>query len=675
MTEWIITSSVLITVVIVLRFLFKGKISRRLQYALWGLVLLRLLMPLPLLSSQFSVMNWAKTSENPVITYNVTDSSRLPDLAPAALGTDATETDRMAVQDEYKQKMAQVRAAVGTPLTVADLFSIIWLIGAIALGLWFIGTNLVFYKQLRKTRKVYDADCKLSVYISEGLASPCLFGILHPAIYLTPKAAENENGILHVFAHELCHYRHGDHIWSLLRGLCLAVWWWNPLVWTAAILSRTDSELACDEGVIKQLGEENRLAYGRTLVDMISVRDIPSGLMHAATTMFSGKHGVKARLNMIIKNPKTIIPAMIAVVLIAALCVGCTFTSAKNTHLSEQEALEKLAASVKHSNNATNATTETPIPTGIVEAGINVPDVVLEKAKELVSQWFQDARASFPDNHYINWKVESLKYSYTYDDFDGMTLQVYRMNYEYLSETPENVVMAGGMYATEDGWIMPSYPDCMFLIFRQDGGTLTFLHAIMENDCAPGDATFTNDLRQALDLAEFNKKLETAVSGYYLKADPANSGDLKIYNVKNYGGGYLVLTEKYRGMGESRTILFFVDHEYRTKMRASGDMPISPCFSANLIKDQDKSIIYGNFKNKKWDPTTDFVLDVQIDNIKISFEDGSVITESVSMDKGYIIVANTLSKIKNIEVYNKNGELQSDLNDSMCTEYNFSKIE
>jgi len=43
MTEWIITSSVLVVVVIVLRTVLKGKISLRLQYALWMLVVVRLL--------------------------------------------------------------------------------------------------------------------------------------------------------------------------------------------------------------------------------------------------------------------------------------------------------------------------------------------------------------------------------------------------------------------------------------------------------------------------------------------------------------------------------------------------------------------------------------------------------------------------------------------------------
>ncbi|QCX34485.1 hypothetical protein FDN13_12665 [Caloramator sp. E03] len=172
------------------------------------------------------------------------------------------------------------------------------------------------------------------------------------------------------------------------------------------------------------------------------------------------------------------------------------------------------------------------------------------------------------------------------------------------------------------------------------------------------------------------RKLEAAVTEYYLKADPANRGTLRIYNIKKYGSGYLVLTEKYRGEGESFSVLFLVNHDFNIVAKAPGDIPKSPCFSANVVKDQGKSIVYGNFKNKKWNPKTDLVVDVQIDFIKITFEDGTYIREQVSMDKGYIVVADTLSNIRNIEVYNSKGELQSDLiNESSCSEFSFIKEE
>ncbi|TEB14112.1 Methicillin resistance mecR1 protein [Pelotomaculum sp. FP] len=338
MIECIITSSVLIAVVIALRFLFRGKISCRLQYALWGLVLLRLLMPFPLLGSPLSVMN-AIPDSMPISGQHISVTS-------GGIGDTADNSDNSVLAGNA------TGVHYAKTMSANEILRLIWLVGAIVVGLWILGTNFVFYRLLHKTRRTYDAaDFKLPVYVSGHIASPCLFGIIHPGVYLTPKAAEDENNASYVLAHELCHYRHGDHIWSILRGVCLVAYWWNPLVWAAAILSRADSELACDESVIKQIGEEKRLAYGHALVDMITVKKAPSGILYAATTMISGKRGIKERLNMIIKKPKTFIPAMVTVLLAVAVCVGGTFTGAKAASLSAEEALTQLAASAYHTKD------------------------------------------------------------------------------------------------------------------------------------------------------------------------------------------------------------------------------------------------------------------------------------------------------------------------------------
>lgn len=193
--------------------------------------------------------------------------------------------------------------------------------------------------------------------------------------------------------------------------------------------------------------------------------------------------------------------------------------------------------------------------------------------------------------------------------------------------------------------------------------------------CAAGFAFAVNPPKGGTISEEDKRKLADVVSEYYMKADPANKGTLKIYNIKNFGSSYLVLTQKYRGEGESFSVLFLADSGFNIVAKAPGDIPISPCFSANVVKYQGKSIVYGNFKNKKWNPQTDLVVDVQIDFIKITFEDGTYIREQVSMDKGYIVVVDTLSDIRNIEVYNSKGELQSDLiNESACSEYDFMDV-
>jgi hypothetical protein len=287
-----------------------------------------------------------------------------------------------------------------------------------------------------------------------------LFGVFRPAIYITPDVAEDETKLRYVLAHEQTHCRHGDHIWSALRSLCLTLHWYNPLVWLAAVLSRRDAELACDESTIKRIGEVNRMEYGRVLIGLTCEKRKTTDLLCCATTMIDGKNGIRERITFIAKKPKTLVPAFIAVLLAMLIAVGCTFTGAKND-------------------------------ANIVPL-ISVPHDVLSAAKAQVAGYFASACADHPDYEYTNWRIESLEWAYTYDNLDGLALDIYRMNYEFFSKAPEKILLAGGMYVTDDGWVCPTYPHCTYLIFNADD--CFFFRAIMRNDCYPGDEMFTSDL-------------------------------------------------------------------------------------------------------------------------------------------------------------------------------------
>ncbi len=150
---------------------------------------------------------------------------------------------------------------------------------------------------------------------------------------------------------------------------------------------------------------------------------------------------------------------------------------------------------------------------GYVMEGIDVPEEVLTAAKTKVGEIFEMERADFPDYNYTNWRIENLKYSYSYlvtgedkaiiysDNYKatgGVKIEIYQMNFELLTESPKNIVFAGGMYITGDNWVMPDYPNSRFLAFRQDEDKLTYLFTMMENDCNPGDEIFTGDLLDRL---------------------------------------------------------------------------------------------------------------------------------------------------------------------------------
>lgn len=338
--QWIVSSSVLILVVIALRYVLRGKLSLRMQYALWLLVLVRLLVPVSFGASDLSVMN-AVPERAPTVQQGIYRQDIVGERndAPANAGTVGVPAQSMneAAPPNLVQNVttATVTAPTVEKTDWARIAKTVWLAGAAALGLVFLAVNLRFGKKLRRSReRVEETDACLPVYESGETDTPCLFGVAKPSIYVTPDTRTEAETLRYALAHEQTHYRHGDNLWAVLRGVCLALHWYNPLVWWAAELSRRDAELACDEATIRRIGESERAAYGRTLIRMTCEKR--PALLVTATMMTDSGKGLKERISLLVKKPKTAAYTAVAVLLIAGLSVACTFTGGReNAELAE----------------------------------------------------------------------------------------------------------------------------------------------------------------------------------------------------------------------------------------------------------------------------------------------------------------------------------------------------
>lgn len=333
MIEWAITSSVLIFVVLVLRRLLIGRISLRLQYGLWTLVLVRLLLPVNLGGTSVSILNTVEPTQaqlpNPVVGYLDSDTPQWPVVAPDPSPTVGDQQEHgQQNQNQWQTELDAAGTETDTPITLGTVLLGIWTVGAVSMGLWLLWVNVHFAQRLRRSRVPLTVEhCPRPVYMTGATQTPCLFGLFHPCIYVTEEVASNETVLRHSLAHELTHFRHGDHIWAALRGLCLALHWYNPLVWLAASISQRDGELCCDEATVKTLGEGERAAYGRTLLAVTCQgRTNP---MLTATSMTGSGNGIKERILLLAKRPKTAVYTLVAVALISAVAVGCTFTGAQ----------------------------------------------------------------------------------------------------------------------------------------------------------------------------------------------------------------------------------------------------------------------------------------------------------------------------------------------------------
>ena len=227
MIKWIVASSILIAVIIALRYFLRGKISLQLQYALWGLVLLRLLIPYSIGSSGFSVMNTVQ--KVPVVQdfESVRDVGNIWHTESGAVEGYPSyelmpETPVTVAENKTKAEFTRMEKA----LAFREAFIHIWLCGVAILVIAFAASNVRFSSRLRRSRKPLEAKgSALPVYISNETDTPCLFGLLHPAIYLTQDAVENATILRHTVEHETTHFRHGDNFWAVLRIVCLVLHW------------------------------------------------------------------------------------------------------------------------------------------------------------------------------------------------------------------------------------------------------------------------------------------------------------------------------------------------------------------------------------------------------------------------------------------------------------------
>lgn len=337
MTQWIITSSLLIAVVLFIRALAGDRLSARLRYALWGLVLLRLLVPVSIGESVLSLQNWLP--QEPREITNALTAVRVPADAGEAFvipaedyaeivsaETDKAQSDAVAepVVPAVNDTMQTVTPSVPTvqrETKTVNVPLLVWAMGMAIVGGVFLVSNLHFALRLRRSRRYAMAEI-VPVYVTEAVEVPCLFGVFRPAVYITPEVWEDSLALRHVIAHELTHYRHRDHLWSLLRCAAVTLHWYNPLVWVAAVLSRKDGELACDEGALRKLGGHERTAYARTLMELTC--GSPRGMLMAATSLADSESDLKTRVLRIVKNPKMpriAMPIVLAVGLIIWLMV------------------------------------------------------------------------------------------------------------------------------------------------------------------------------------------------------------------------------------------------------------------------------------------------------------------------------------------------------------------
>ena len=306
MLKEVLTISALIAVVLLVRAIFKNRVPKRMIYCLWLVVLLKLCLPgtlvsLPVLPAEDAAVP-AQSAERSVQT------------APVIQRPAQTVTKPQTPAQQPVSPVQETAKPAAKPLTTAQILQIAWFSGSALLGLWLFGAWAVFTIRLHRDRRFLGKRGGTCIYVSGAVKSPCLAG-LTPAVYLTEDVLQADEAEL-ILRHELTHLRHLDFLWSFCRTAAVIAYWWNPFIWLAAICSKRDAELACDEAVAAKLPESKRLAYARAILAQAPRK--------TAALSLAGPP-VKERILFLTKKRRTSALCVILALLIVASATGCSF--------------------------------------------------------------------------------------------------------------------------------------------------------------------------------------------------------------------------------------------------------------------------------------------------------------------------------------------------------------
>lgn len=288
-----ISASWLVLAVLVLRLVLK-KAPKWFNVLLWGLVAVRLLCPFSI-ESALSLIPSAET----IPVNNEMDTT-------PAINSGINAINSVVIPMISQSDTPANGASINPLQIVIAIYADIWVLGVAVLLIY----TAISYWRLR--RKIDTAVLyRDNIFQSENVISPYVLGIIRPRIYL-PFSMDKQD-LEHVVAHEQAHIRRKDHWWKPLGFLLLTIHWFNPLMWLAYVLLCRDIEMACDEKVIKELGNEQRADYTQALL----AGSVNRRMITVCPLAF-GEVGVRERVKSVMNYKK---PAFWIIVLAVIACV------------------------------------------------------------------------------------------------------------------------------------------------------------------------------------------------------------------------------------------------------------------------------------------------------------------------------------------------------------------
>ncbi|GIP45346.1 hypothetical protein J45TS6_38050 [Paenibacillus sp. J45TS6] len=421
-------ASVVVIVILGIKTLLRDRLPVKWQYALWLVLIMRLILPWAPESS-FSLYNlFPKTTNSSTETmftdvgdYEITSSSLLTEDEEMN-GRNHSTGDVAPVEDMVGEDTVGVENAGVRQQQALLLSEIPWLYVSVFL-VWVLGVSILAFQLWKMNRKFirahiqngikedahtlqYLKECKKSMGIkravklkvTDAVEGPALIGVFRPQILLPASVEEefSEKELKYIFLHELVHYKRKDILVNWVMLFLLVVHWFNPVLWYAYRRMREDQELSCDHKAISYVKGSEVKEYGYTIIKLLTKRsNIPNSHLLFTANFSSDKLQIKRRIMMITKfRRKSILWSALGLVVVATfMLVALTNAKADSKYAGlEREIIEMTkqnASLLDNVDSSIRATAEESIHEMMRHLGKPLPLIKVETVSETNQVFFE----------------------------------------------------------------------------------------------------------------------------------------------------------------------------------------------------------------------------------------------------------------------------------------------
>jgi beta-lactamase regulating signal transducer with metallopeptidase domain len=337
-----LAASILVLLVVLISLIFRKHLPPRGRYALWLLVMLRLLVPVTPSSSLslFNLKNRAFPAKTGALPRHIT---ALASSSPALPSPPVTTAAMSPAPSPSPVVLADQPKAISRP-TLRTSVRYLWLAGTAGylllvlvqhrrLSNWVKRQPPVGIPRLaalvKEGQAMLGLPGEIAVIRAEGQGSPALFRLRRPCLLLPGAALDalEDRELRLVILHELVHVRRRDVLLNWVAIVAQALHWFNPLVWLALKRWRADRELVCDAEVLARLAPPERHTYGATLLKLAAGFSEPL-FARSVTPILEHQHEIERRITMIARYKPMPRAAAAALVVSLAALAALTFTRA-----------------------------------------------------------------------------------------------------------------------------------------------------------------------------------------------------------------------------------------------------------------------------------------------------------------------------------------------------------